>query len=1154
MRSYKMSQKKRVESMKDLPNPQTPYKRTVKSSIFTQPLNISPQSTSNHSILLEKGSSRRGASPDHLPNLAYDRGSNYPNSQQNLGQSFTPNRSLRNNNITIYGSQLSHTPQSRLSAANLDAMSLSNPAAIRSSRSIVTGNERYLRHESVLEAFLQNSTKMPLHAAIEQTLSFALKGATVTFWQDIPTLHILYSDRTQKTISRSNGLVGYVFFSREMLKLEDASKHFNYDEKVDNEIAPPGTPVLLFPLWDSNNNICAVIEVTRDPKKPFFDEEDEEFTHFFIKKFKIYSPWLFTNTFPHAQCMELLQLMEIEQYLILFTRKIPDLFHCNSCEIWRYDITTKILQQFKRTCQQFDINRAGIAGESIFKEFPINVAANKEQSSYCAESDGETTESVLAVPVIDKKMNKKYCVILRGRKQLNVFTSEDEMKLRDLAPYLVMGLENCEKYSSDDTSGNRNVVEHQCVEYFKKLNDMLSDGISIDEIIKEGIEEIEALTNSDRSFLFTFDKKRSILRSKIATNMKEEVTYPLTDQIIGETYRTGKVFNVSDAYEDLAFDGSFDLQYNYRTKSLASAPIKNNRKEVIGVITLLNKKDGKPFSNTDLSWVHVFGQFCGLLMENESMYETSSESSNQLRSFLNVSLSLSTNKSIKSILNDIMQNARYVVGAERASLFLLDEVVSALTVFLADGGTMPQTIPLSNGIAATSVKTKEPIIVNDAYHDPRFNKMIDYSSGYRTRSVLAVPIITGNGEVLGVTEMINKESDIFTEDDIKLLQSFATFSAMLLETRHLKQITERGRAEIEMNKWIGEFERKSTKTPTKLVLQPEKEAEIFKLNFFAIEYNGIGLFKVAFAVFNAFNLLEKFQISNELFFTFLFKLRESYNEPPYHNWIHAIDVLQYFAYQIHVASFDNVLTGLELLAICIASICHDVGHEGFNNVYNVNAETPLGILFKDQSVLETHHCTLAIHIISQDESNVFHSLQPLELKKIWSWIIQMILATDMAHHFKLVKNANDIMDQGPINLANESHRIMGMTMLMKVADISNVSRPFEIASKWCDVLSEEFWRQGDMELEQGLELSSPLNDRKNNNKPQGQIGFYNFICLPLYQAIARIFPELEVNVEAVKANLEKWKSILAEQQAATAEQQAKTNEETEKEKENSEKS
>ncbi|OHS99714.1 calcium/calmodulin-dependent 3,5-cyclic nucleotide phosphodiesterase [Tritrichomonas foetus] len=178
--------------------------------------------------------------------------------------------------------------------------------------------------------------------------------------------------------------------------------------------------------------------------------------------------------------------------------------------------------------------------------------------------------------------------------------------------------------------------------------------------------------------------------------------------------------------------------------------------------------------------------------------------------------------------------------------------------------------------------------------------------------------------------------------------------------------------------------------------------------------------------------------------------------------------------------------------------------------------------------METFHCTVIIRKKAQEECNIFHAISKKDQKRVWSWIIQIKKATDMAHHFKLVKKKNDIMDQGPINLSKKKHRMMAMTMLMKKKDISNVSRPFEIAKKWCDVLCEEFWRQKKMELAGGLSISSPKKERGKGNKPKGQVKKYNFVCLPLYQAIKKIFPELEVNLEAVKKNLEIWKKLAAE--------------------------
>ena len=75
-----------------------------------------------------------------------------------------------------------------------------------------------------------------------------------------------------------------------------------------------------------------------------------------------------------------------------------------------------------------------------------------------------------------------------------------------------------------------------------------------------------------------------------------------------------------------------------------------------------------------------------------------------------------------------------------------------------------------------------------------------------------------------------------------------------------------------------------------------------------------------------------------------------------------------------------MLSQLELLAMIVAALCHDANHGDFTNVYNVKADTPLDILFKNQSVMETHHCEVVIGIVSKEETNLFSELKGSEFK------------------------------------------------------------------------------------------------------------------------------------------------------------------------------
>jgi len=991
-------------------------------------------------------------------------------------------------------------------------------------------SEKSVKYENIIESFLLNTMAAPLSTAIEESLIVTLNASSVTFWQDIPSLHLLYSSRLSKSVSHSSGLVGYTFFSRQIVKAERACAHVSYSDEIDTLVCPGQTPVILFPLWDYENNVCAVVEVTRKPKDPFFNEDDEAFIMHFTKKFKIYSNWLYHPQIPHDLILELLQVMELEQFLLLFQRRIPSLFRCTTAELWCYDYRTMGIIRYDDHVTSIEGNKTGIVGDAMNKGSPINSPINKMMSSYDCSVDGEDESSILVVPVSDAKQNKKWAVCLRGSLDLPIFTSSNENLLRAISPYLVTALDNADRFTEAGHGTSRASLEHQCIAHLQKSLSLLSEGVPIKQVYQESLDGMQQLSNSDRAYLFQFNTLSDQFESIVANGAKEKIIHDKDKGIVAKTFRQKETFNIPDINNERDYDISADLAAGYKTKSLLSMPLLNNRRESVAVAQFVNRKDRKPFSNIDIGFVQIFGQFCGLIIENETLYNIASNAQLQLENLMMSAQSLNVDKTYKVVLTEMLHHARDSIGADRSSLFLHDDVLGVLTSFIVDGTNLPLTIPLSHGIAATAVNQKMSLLIKDPYHDPRFNKMIDFHSGYSTTGIIAAPIITTDNRVLGVIEMLNRKDGPFTKDHVKLIESYASIASIVLESKRLKDITEKGNAQVEMSKWIGEYEKSSSKIPVKLQLPPQKQEELLTLSFFADDWNGIGLFKIAFFVFDSFGLLEQFHITNELFFTFLYRLRERYNEPPYHNWIHAIDVLQYVSYQVHRTKVHNILTKFELLAVCVAAISHDANHKGLNNPFNVNAQTPLGILFKDRSVMETHHCSVLIDLISHPECNILHALGHQELQTIWKWIIHLIQATDMALHFKLIKQADEVLEQKALNLKEESHRLMAMELIMKVSDISNVSRPFKYADMWADVLQEEFYKQGDLEQSLGLDFSSPLNNRKGQNKAKGQVGFYTHVCVPLYSTISRIFPELQVNLDSMKSNLEKWKQLVAEQE------------------------
>ncbi|OHT14644.1 3'5'-cyclic nucleotide phosphodiesterase family protein [Tritrichomonas foetus] len=982
-----------------------------------------------------------------------------------------------------------------------------------------------------MDQFLNKAASLPLNEAIEVYFKYRFNAKDAFFWEEIPDLQMLHCQTIGTLAPHSSGMPGSCLFTRSVVRLGNPTIHQNYDGNIDGQFCSATTPVMLLPIWDYRNTICGVVEVIKPQNSAEFTQSDEDFADWFIRKYKLLSRFLSPIEPLEGLTLDVVQLMRNEQFIAQVLTRIASFFNCRTCDVWEFEKSSQKITKFSGSSEKAEIvdqSMAGIAGDSLTRENTVYCTSNKLHSSYNVEIDGENEEAVLAVSIKEPEDNKVYSVVLRGPKNGKLFNLATETNLKRAAPIIVAALSNAEAFTAVDDQFQSSRVEREGLAALLEVVEVLSSQLDTEKLTELIMEKGRSLTNSDRCSLFLVNESRDRLITRLHQGLQNAIDIPINKGIAGKTVLEKRVLNIADAYETDFFDSTTDIETGYKTKSILSVPIINNRGEVIGVTEMVNKIDNKPFTQWDTNLIQIFNVFCGISLENAKLYRESIETQNLLRSFFDVSFSMSKKESSQKILNNIMQKAKNAINASYSSIWLIDESKHCFGNFLSDIKNYPKTIPLEVGIAGSIVNTRQGVIENDPYHNPQFNRQLDQISNVKTTNLVGSPVINTKGEILGVVQMINKLNDQpFNARDLQVISTFTSFASVVLENSRLRDIATFGDAEIEMTKWVGESERKLTnEIPQSLVLTEQQQQEMRQLNCFAVDYRGIGHIKCLFYLFNNFHILEKFKITNEVFFRFIFTISQTYNQVPYHNWTHACDVTQYISYEIITGRLTEKFTDFEIFGLLTAAVCHDANHEGFNNVFNVKAETPFGILFKNTSVMEMHHITVAIPIITKDDINLFHSLNSDELKKMWNLFIQLILATDMAHHFELVKNATTLMDENKWDESDPEVRLLSLRLILKVADISNVSRPFSIADKWCDILNLEFFRQGDLEKSTGIGLTSPLNDRENSDKPKSQIGFYNFICLPLYSIVARIFPELQVNVDSVKSNLEVWKSMI----------------------------
>jgi HD-GYP domain-containing protein (c-di-GMP phosphodiesterase class II) len=163
----------------------------------------------------------------------------------------------------------------------------------------------------------------------------------------------------------------------------------------------------------------------------------------------------------------------------------------------------------------------------------------------------------------------------------------------------------------------------------------------------------------------------------------------------------------------------------------------------------------------------------------------------RLQSILDVAKAMTATRELDALLAIIMEEAAKVVEADRCSLFLVDRDRAELWSKIAQKATSEIRFPLGLGIAGAVAQTGELVNITDAYQDPRFNRAIDMATGYKTSTILCVPMRNTALEVVGVIQALNSKNGKFSSEDEELLVAMGGQAAPAIENAVLHQEIER---------------------------------------------------------------------------------------------------------------------------------------------------------------------------------------------------------------------------------------------------------------------------------------------------------------------------------------------------------------------------
>ncbi|MEA5512598.1 GAF domain-containing protein [Nodularia sp. UHCC 0506] len=327
-------------------------------------------------------------------------------------------------------------------------------------------------------------------------------------------------------------------------------------------------------------------------------------------------------------------------------------------------------------------------------------------------------------------------------------------------------------------------VEHKLQIVHQTLGMLDTQGF--ETILQEMLHSITfktgELLGADRTTIFLLDEDKNELWSILAEGEGKdslEIRIPADKGIAGEVATSKKIINIPfDFYQDprSVFAKEQDKRTGYRTYTMLALPLLNEEGKLVAVAQLLNKLklsnqaddpiseriDQVGFSQADEQLFQEFAPSIRLILESSRSFYLATQKQRALAALMKAIKSLSQSSlDLEDTLRRVMQEAKELMNADRSTLWLIDRDRHELWTKIThdDGSTRKLRVPVGKGfagiVAASGKKLNIPFDLYD-HPDSDTAKQMDQQNGYRTCSLLCMPVFNTDQELIGVTQLVNK--------------------------------------------------------------------------------------------------------------------------------------------------------------------------------------------------------------------------------------------------------------------------------------------------------------------------------------------------------------------------------------------------------------
>lgn len=307
--------------------------------------------------------------------------------------------------------------------------------------------------------------------------------------------------------------------------------------------------------------------------------------------------------------------------------------------------------------------------------------------------------------------------------------------------------------------------------------------LSVDEVLQRVLEAATYLTNAEESTIWLPDDEGKHLRpydrqTQLHTNNKGLVL-PVADSPAGEVMQSGRPLRQSS----MAGQG-MKVKTGYFAHAVLYVPLQL-RGINLGVLGVSNRSAFRAFSKQDEFLLSFLADFAAIALENARVFQAADQALaarlDELNTLIHITQTITASLDLQEVIHLTIQQVHDSWAIEASSLWMLNEATQTLRV-LTNVGTAVEMVEkleltLDQGIVGKVVRTGKPIYTNDVAHHENHFRQADAETGFKTRSLLCVPLIF-RSKVVGAMQLLNKIDGDFHEGDLERARAMAAAIAI----------------------------------------------------------------------------------------------------------------------------------------------------------------------------------------------------------------------------------------------------------------------------------------------------------------------------------------------------------------------------------------